>query len=297
MVFLAAMTKTVSSQCNEQGQGLIRNLLDSPLFCGPSYSCLTNNGAFSCQKITSYSYRNISSGTSGPPSTTSGFIVVPSSSSQRIDGATSVSKSPSTSTSAQLTANPPGSQSSTAPTTEPAPSPSRGGGTILGGGVSGGDSGCSPSTNISSSDPTNTATGNNSVPQTSITDNLPIIIPSAVIVVFAIISAAIGNRREWILRAFRHLTRERTLRRSLTDASHGRTSLEDAIPLRDLQTPPPAYSPYLASWADREFMSASNPMGRTHWTTTSVMGTPHWNTLEMMEQAYPRDDRGRHYST
>jgi hypothetical protein len=82
------------------------------------------------------------------------------------------------------------------------------------------------------------------------------------------------------------------LRRSLTDASHrDRDSIEDAIPLRDLQTPPPAYSPYQFSQADRELLGVSYPMGGLHGSERFG------NYSDMIGQAYPLGDRGRHRST
>ena len=66
---------------------------------------------------------------------------------------------------------------------------------------------------------------------------------------------------------------------------------DDAIPLRDLETPPPAYSPYNFSLADREFLGLDV-------VNAYPMGGPHeiGSQSDMIGLAYPLGDRGRHRS-
>jgi hypothetical protein len=256
---------------------------------------------------------------------------VTSSNSQRIDGTTNAPNSPSaaTTTSPQLTDKPSNSLSSPTPTNESTGTQSLGDSTTPGGGLVGSFNGYNPSTTTSNTVAIAAQTSlipGFTLPATSPrppipwtnplrpppiakpANTLPVVLPSAFVMIFAVVAVATYNRRKWVSQAYRRLSRTRRLRRPLPDASHDGDLTEDASPLRDLETPPPAYSPHRASWADQESLGDSYPMGNTQWTTVEIVGSTQWTALEIVRnmrwaasdavgQAYPMEDRSRHGST
>jgi hypothetical protein len=284
------MTQTVSPDTNKPRQ-TTNHPLDSPIICGTSSSCATNGIYTSCQQISFLGYHNSTNGiVVSTPSTGSGSRSATLSNSQSVDHTASASRSSSaaSTTSSQLTNTPYNSLSSPTPTTKSTPILSVGDGTGCGGGLLAVCTGYDPPSTTSAIGGFPTDTGPLASPSPGglpPSTTLPIVLPSAFIVIFAIVSAVIGNRRKWASRAYRHMRRERRLRRPPTDASRG-DILEDAIPLRNLETPPPAYSPYRFSWVDQEFLRRGQPIG-----------TPPGIDSDMMGHAYPMGDRGRHRSS
>lgn len=308
MAFLAAQTVPVSFQNNSPMRKTKRSL-GSSITCGISSSCATSGSITSCQAIYSLNFA-LSNSTlastsidshktslTSPLTKSNTKVSTPSSTADLSSSYNVLSTSPQT---ADPTANPTsndglsscglvgGCQIPTSAFTTPSSSVPM---TTISGfnglpacGALGGCATVSPSDRSLGPSPTSAV---NILPMTANTI-LPIVMPSVFIVVCVVVFSVVGNRRKWISRAYH----ARRWRRNLTESPQpDEDSVNDTILLRDLRTPPPAYSPYHFSQADREWLGFPFPV------ESARGGGPPGSETELMGHAYPSGDSGRHRST